>query len=69
MHWFSDSSAIRRIDYEAGELSVWFTSGEHYVYFGVPEKVYEAFLAADSKGGFFAEHIRPRYRFAHLHNA
>jgi hypothetical protein len=58
------SSAITRIEYDPKTLvlSIWFTSGGGpYYYYGVPEDVYRRFLAASSKGQFFAEHIRDRY--------
>jgi hypothetical protein len=55
------SSAIARIEWEAGTLSVWFHESGKYDYYGVPESVYHAFLAARSKGTFFNDHIRDRY--------
>jgi hypothetical protein len=63
-----DSTAIREIDYDAeGEkLFVRFASGEHYVYSGVPDAVWRAFEAADSKGRFFQAEIRGRYPFQRL---
>jgi hypothetical protein len=59
------STAILRLHHDAARdrLSVWFESGERYDYFGVPRAVYDAFVAADSKGRFFAEQIRDQYRF------
>ena len=59
------SSAILRIHHDAARdrLSVWFESGERYDYFDVPRAVYDAFAAAGSKGRFFAEQVRDRYRF------
>jgi hypothetical protein len=61
------SSAIQRIHHDASRqrLSVWFESGERYDYADVPRATYDAFVAADSKGRFFAEHIRDRYAFEH----
>jgi len=61
-----DSSAILRIDYEADtrELAVTFrASGRRYIYFDFPPKEYAAFLAADSKGGFFNARVKNRYTF------
>lgn len=60
-----ESSAIREIDYDAANrtLFVRFTSGKRYAYLDVPEAVYEAFLAAESKGRFFADEIRDAYSF------
>jgi len=37
-------------------------SGEVYDYFAVPERIYQALLAADSKGRYFNHHIRNVYR-------
>lgn len=61
---FVNSSAISRIEHDAatGYLDIWFTgSGGPYRYYGVPRSVYEAFLAAWSKGTFFNMHIKDRY--------
>lgn len=58
------SSAIRRIEYNPTTkvLSIWFVeSGGPYDYYGVPYHVYEAFLAAPSKGTFFNMYIRDQY--------
>jgi isocitrate dehydrogenase kinase/phosphatase len=43
-----------------------FQSGEIYCYFDVLPEEYRNFLAADSKGKYFASHIRDRYRFERL---
>ncbi|MCA8902453.1 MAG: KTSC domain-containing protein [Hyphomonas sp.] len=55
------STAIRRIEWSSGTLSIWFRESGRYDYFGVPESVYLAFLAARSKGQFYNDHIRDRY--------
>jgi len=62
------SAAIREIDYDAerAKLLVRFSSGEHYVYVGVPGEVHRSFLEADSKGRFFQAEIRDRYPFNKL---
>ena len=59
------SSAIRDIDYAPHErrLRVRFTSGAVYDYEGVPNRISEAFLAAESKGRYFARRIRDRYTY------
>jgi hypothetical protein len=61
------STAIQRIQHDEPRrrLSVWFESGEQYDYADVPRDVYEAFVSADSKGRYFAEHIRDHYPFEH----
>lgn len=55
------SSAISRIEWANGVLSVWFHETGRYDYPRVPERVYQAFLAARSKGTFFNDHIRDQY--------
>ena len=59
------STAIQWMRYDAAEqvLEVAFTSGAVYEYFGVPEKVYEDFAAAPSRGRFFAYHFRDRFPY------
>jgi hypothetical protein len=59
------SSAILRIRYrpQPRELLVTFASGKTYAYADVPERVYDAFLAAPSHGAFFNDHIRDRYAY------
>ena len=54
------SSAITRIEWDGGTLSIWFRESGRYPYYGVPKDVYYAFLAAPSKGTFFNDHIRDR---------
>jgi lysyl-tRNA synthetase class 2 len=63
-----DSTAISEIDFdsERGKLLVRFTSGERYVYVGVPGEVCRSFVEAESKGRFFQAQIRDRYPFNRL---
>jgi hypothetical protein len=64
-----ESRAILSVDYdpESRTLFVRFRdSGELYAYFEVPEAEYDSFLAAESKGQFFAEHVKPQYDFHHV---
>lgn len=60
-----DSSAIERISHDEATrlLHVRFVSGRCYAYSGVPRSVYHAFLAAESKGAFFNQHIRDLYPY------
>lgn len=58
---YVQSSAIQRIEWSNGVLSIWFHESGKYDYFNVPEHVYHAFLAARSKGEFFNDHIKDKY--------
>lgn len=60
-----DSSAIERISHDEAtrQLHVRFVGGRRYAYSGVPRRVYDAFLAAESKGAFFNHHIRDLYPY------
>ena len=60
-----ESSAIRGIDYDAPSrtLLVIFIDGGGYAYGEVPPALYADFLKAESKGRFFAEHVRGRYGY------
>ena len=59
------STAIDRISHDEATqtLHVHFVNGRNYTYSGVPRRIYEAFLAAGSKGTFFNHHIRDRYPY------
>jgi hypothetical protein len=59
------SEAVAQIEYDAPTrtLFVRFTSGEWYSYAGVPPRVHADFVAAESKGRFFQDHIRGRYAY------
>ncbi|MCC6912162.1 MAG: KTSC domain-containing protein [Rhodospirillaceae bacterium] len=59
------STAIRGVNYDArGKvLRVAFTSGAVYDYFGVPRQVYEDFIAAPSRGRFFAYRVRDKFPY------
>lgn len=65
------SSAIAAVDHreDEGVLLVSFTSGRHYAYGDVPRSVYDAFVAATSKGTFFNEEIRDVYPVVELKRA
>lgn len=58
---YVNSSAISRIEWDNGTLSIWFHESGRYDYPGVPESVYEAFLRSESKGTFYNDHIKDRY--------
>jgi hypothetical protein len=59
------STAISRAEYDGatGTLSLWFVeSGGPYSYYGVPEHIFAGLCAAFSKGRYFNENIRDRFR-------
>ena len=60
------STVIERSRYDHGTqtLSVWFRpSGRRYDYEAVPPDIYAGLQNAFSKGQYFNEHIRDRFRF------
>ncbi|WP_456390709.1 KTSC domain-containing protein [Profundibacter sp.] len=58
---YVNSSAIARIEWDNGTLSIWFHASGRYDYYKVPASVYQAFLAARSKGQFYNDHIKDKY--------
>lgn len=63
-----ESATIQEIDYDAAraKLLVRFTSGERYVYVGVPGEVHRSFIEASSKRGFFLAEIVDHYPYNKL---
>src|SRR3954470_10904660 len=64
MHWqLLDSSVFTATAYALAKhiLYLRFRSGELYRYTDFPPDLYRDFLAADSKGQYFARHIRARF--------
>jgi len=59
---YVNSSAIDRIEWSNGTLTIWFTN-KHigYEYPNVPENLYIRFLNSASKGEFYNDHIREQY--------
>ena len=62
------SSNIAAVGYDPSSetLEIEFTSGGVYQYYNVPLSIYEALLAAPSKGSFFAAQIRDRFSYARV---
>lgn len=62
------SSNIRSVGYDLASqtLEVEFHNGGLYQYYGVPETIYQGFMQAASKGSFFNNHIKDRYRYRRL---
>ena len=58
-----NSSAIRSALYVDNQLSVTFHTGTTYVYQGVPKKLADEFLAAESLGSFFHRNIRTTFPY------
>jgi hypothetical protein len=55
-----ESSVFNAVAYRAGaqQLYLRFHEGNVYCYFACPRSVYKALLRAESKGRYFAQHIR-----------
>ena len=64
-----ESSVFTAVAYRAGaqQLYVQFQEGDVYRYFACPRSVYEALLAAESKGRDFAQHIRNGFHCERVH--
>jgi cellulose synthase/poly-beta-1,6-N-acetylglucosamine synthase-like glycosyltransferase len=62
------SAAIRRYSYDevTRTLFVTFVDGDTYAYFDAPQRLYDDFRAATSKGGFFARRVRDKYSYQRL---
>ena len=56
-----DSESFAAVRYDSGELFVRFHSGDTYVYWTVPEHIYEELMAAGSKGAYLNTEIKPFY--------
>ena len=59
------STAIRKVSYvrDTRELHVGFVGGGDYVYLDVPAEVYQAYLAAISKGTFVNQVVKAHFAF------
>lgn len=57
------SRAIEAIGYDPARMrmKIRFVHGETYDFCSVPAHVFNEFLAATSKGGYYNDHIRDRY--------
>lgn len=60
------SAAYRR---EKHELYLRFQDGNIYRYFDCPQQCYNDFLAAESKGRYFARNIRNQFRYEQVYRA
>jgi len=69
MNWLPlESTALKTAAYLPAErlLYVEFHSGERYRYLEFPPERYQDFLAAESKGTYFARSIRNHFRYEQL---
>ena len=58
-----DSRSIRAVDYDGSNFFVQFhTSDTIYVHPNLPTSVFVEFMAAESKGEYYNQHVRGRYR-------
>jgi hypothetical protein len=65
MHRLSvESSAIESVGYDARTrtLEVEYAGGEVYRYLGVPPRVHETLMRAESHGAFVNRRVKPYYR-------
>lgn len=64
-----ESGVFTAVAYRAGaeQLYLRFHEGNVYCYFACPRSVYEALLAAESKGRYFAQHIRNGFQCERVH--
>jgi hypothetical protein len=62
------SSAVRAAEYDEARqhLVITLANGRVYRYLDVPPEVYQALLAAESKGRFYNDHIRDVYLYERL---
>ena len=61
-----ESTLVEQVGYDPATQTLTVklvTDGSVYEYFGVPQEVYDQFMAAESKGNFFAKNIKNVYKF------
>jgi hypothetical protein len=56
------SSFIRAVGYDGSTLTVEFRNGKTYDHPNVPYSIYAGLMEATSKGRYYSNHIRGRYR-------
>jgi hypothetical protein len=63
-----DSTTMRSVGYQAKShiLEIEFDSGAGYQYLGVPARIYEQLLRAESKGRYFNSEIRESYAYVQV---
>ena len=62
------SSNLAEVGYDAPTqtLEVCFKSGRTYQYFGVPERIHDGLVAAESPGGYLNREVKGKYRYARV---
>jgi len=62
------SSNLASVGYDPEQwvLEVEFLGGSVYLYFNVPEQVYQSLMSASSHGSYFAEYIRQSYQYKQI---
>lgn len=65
---FADSETVKSIHYDTDrrELEIRFVNGSRYLYFRVPEAIFERFMSAESAGKFVHQEIKNKYEFKRL---
>lgn len=62
-----DSSNISHLGHDGSDTWIRFKSGGLYRYSGVPAQVHQDFVAADSKGSFFRQHLAGKYKHSKVY--
>lgn len=57
------SSNIEAVSYRYRIMTVQFKGGSTYTYHKVPRAIYQAFMAAESKGKYLNQHIKGVYQY------
>lgn len=59
-----NSSAIQAVGYDPQmrRMKITFAQGHTYEFCGVPQHIFDGFLCAESKGGYYNDHIKDRYQ-------
>lgn len=60
------SSNIKSVGFDNNTLEIEFHSGGIYQYFDVPTEVYHLFMNSSSKGRYFDQFIKNRFRWIEI---
>lgn len=62
------SSTITAIGYDPEQriLQVAFRTGAEYIYYNMAQEMFDLFLSSESKGIFFARHIKGVYEYVQV---